>query len=86
MSPQTVFVFSIPIFVLALTLPVIILSCVAFFKNINRLTGKQAMLTWACIICYYVVFFTQVPKVTRPYFAQNSHQVTECTTRQVFNQ
>lgn len=86
MSPTTVFLFSIPVFILIMFIPIFVLMYLAVFKHVRKLTCKQALVTWACIIIYYSVFFTQVPKITRPYFAQHSHQVTECQTRTVWDE
>lgn len=84
-SPQTVLVFSIPAFMFILFVPVFVMMYLAVVKKMTRLTTKQAIVTWVFIIAYYALFFTQAPKVTRPYFAQHSHEVTECKVRTVLD-
>lgn len=84
MSSTTIFLWSIPIFVILMTAPIITLVCWSAFSGVRKMSNKQAVVVWACIITYYAIFFTQAPKITRPYFQKNSVEVTECVTKRVW--
>lgn len=83
MSPSTVVVLSIPVFMLIMFIPGFVLMSLSRFCKIRLYTGKMALLIFVCIICYYTVVLSQMRKITVPYYQKHSVEVQVCETKRV---
>lgn len=74
MKPETVIMLISIYLVIAVVVPILITMYLQR-RYKGRLTGNGAIAFMLFLIVYYGLFFTQVPKYTRPYAAK--HQYTE---------
>lgn len=77
MSVTYLFLITTTLIILAMIVPIIFTSWLNR-KCAGRMTGSFVVGFVICLIVYYGVFFTQAPKLFRPYILKNTHTEMVC--------